>query len=431
MTAHLPRTWSVDGGLSIGGVPLARLAERHGTPTYVVDETHVRARLAGFRAAFGRDTGLIYAGKAFLCGGLVHLLEREGWWIDVVSGGELELVRRAGFPLERTVLHGNAKTPEELRRAVSLGVGRIVVDHADELRAIAAIGEEAGRRAEVLLRLNIDVEPETHAKIRTVGRTAHFGLDLEAASALVRAWPGSPALALAGIHIHAGSQIRDLDVFRQAARAAVAFLAPIRERFADVVDLDLGGGLAVPYLAAEEAPTPDDYAAALASGLHEAGVDRGLGAHRLFVEPGRSVIANAGVTLYRVQARKRLPGLGDVVAVDGGFSDNPRPSLYGARYDVVNASRPDAARDRAFRVVGRNCETGDVIAPEVRLPADTAPGDLLVVPVTGAYGFSMSSRYNGVGRPPVVFVAGGVDRVVVRRETHDDLLACDLGVAPA
>lgn len=425
----LPATWCDAQGISIGGVPLSQLADRFGTPLYIIDERHVESRLRGFREAFGPEAGLVYAGKAFLCGALVQLLDREGWLIDAVSAGELELAHRAGLDASRIVMHGNAKTDEELAQAVRLGVGRVVVDHLQEIDLLVEQNRRLGRAdrpMRVLLRLNIDLAPETHAKVTTVGPTAHFGMEPETASEAARRVSAAEGLTLGGVHIHAGSQIRDLRVFCRAGEALVEFVAPLRDRFAETVELDVGGGLAVPYLAEDQAPEAREYAEAIVEGLGEARASERLGAYRILVEPGRSVIANGGVTLYRVQARKTLPGLGQVLAVDGGLSDNPRPSLYDARYEILNGSRAHAKHDTPFRVVGRHCESGDVIAPSVLLPAETDRGDLIVLPVTGAYVYAMSSRYNGVGRAPVVFVRDGAPRLVVRGETHDDLLACDV-----
>lgn len=400
-------------------------AARFGTPVLLCDEAHLRERLARYRAAFGPDTVLVYAGKAFLCGALVERLDEAGWWIDVVSGGELALVTRAGHPPERTVLHGNAKPHAELADALGLGVGRIVVDHPGEIGTLEALAREGGAEAAVLLRLNADVAAVTHRKVKTTGAKAQFGMDPETAGATAREAREAAGIVLAGVHMHAGSQIRDLDTFRRAAEAVVGFVEPIRALFPERVDLDLGGGMPVPYLRDDPAPGIDEYAEALLEGLDDARASERLGGFRLFVEPGRSVIATSTVTVYRVEARKRLPDGRDLLAVDGGLSDNPRPSLYGQRYEAVSVSRPDLPHDRTFHVVGRHCETGDVINEEARLPASTDVGDLVAVAVTGAYAHSMSSRYNGLGRPPVVWLLDGAAREVIRRETVDDLAACD------
>lgn len=372
----------------------------------------------------------MYAGKAFLCGALVRHLTSAGWWIDVVSAGELEIVTRAGHPPARTVMHGNAKPRRELADALARGVGRIVVDHPGEIATLHELAGGSGEEAAVLLRLNADVAAVTHEKVKTTGARAQFGMDPGTAAAAARDAREAAGVTLAGVHLHVGSQIRDLDTFRRAAEAVVGFVEPIRERFPERIDLDLGGGMPVPYLRDDPAPAIAVYAAALRGGLEGARAADRLGAFRLLVEPGRSVIATSTVTVYRVEARKRLPDGRELLAVDGGLSDNPRPSLYGQRYEVCSVSRADAPHDRPFHVVGRHCETGDLINEEALLPAGTDVGDLVAVPVTGAYAHSMSSRYNGLGRPPVVWVRDGTAREVIRRETIDDLAACDPNLRP-
>lgn len=433
----LPRTWEVGAdGVSIGGVPLSNIAGHIGTPAYIVDEAHLEARLEEFGAAFGPDVTTVFAGKAALYGALVRLLDRAGWWIDVVSSGELAIATSAGLDASRTLVHGNAKPPSEIDVAIERGVARLVIDHPGEVdlvseRATAlrgAVGGDASKRdgVAVLIRLNADVAAATHEKIRTTGARAQFGMDAGAAAEAVERAARAPGVRPAGVHIHVGSQITDLDTFARAARAVVEFAAPLRDAFGETVDLDLGGGLAVPYVAGDPAPRVGEFAAAIRTGLDGARAADRLGRYRLYIEPGRSVIATAGVTVYRVVARKRLPDGREVIAVDGGLSDNPRPSLYGQRYEVLPVSGSHGDPVGPVRVVGRHCETGDLISDRAPLPAGLGPGDLVAVPVTGAYAYSMSSRYNGLARPPVVWVRGGETRAVVRRETIGDLTACDL-----
>jgi len=420
--------------VTLGGVDLCDLAAEVGTPAFVVDEAHLLGRLAAFQdafeARFGDRCTCVYAGKAFLCGALVVDLIKAGWWVDVVSTGELEIATRAGMPAARTLMHGNAKPCAELADAVARGVGRIVVDHPGEIDVLSALAVEAGRDVAILLRLNADVAAVTHEKVKTTGDKAQFGMDAQTASEAVSAAFRAPGVRLKGVHVHVGSQIRDLETFRRAAEASVASVEPHRDRFDDRVDLDLGGGLAVAYLRDDAECGIADYAGAIHSGLASARAVERLGDVRLLIEPGRSVVARAGVTLYRVEARKRLPDGRELVALDGGLSDNPRPALYGQHYEVVSVDRATRPHDKPFHVVGRHCETGDVVNDDARLPADTAVGDLVAVPVTGAYSYSMSSRYNGLRRPPVIFVRDGVAREVIRRETFEDLVACDRVISP-
>ncbi len=427
----LPDSWRVDSGVAaVGGVSLLDVVGAHGTPTLVTDEGHLLTRLAAFRSAFGDETALVYAGKAFLCGALVQCLERAGWWVDVVSTGELEIATRSGMAPGRVLMHGNAKPRAELAEAVRCGVSRIVVDHPGEIAVLAGIAREVGRDAHVLVRLNADVAAVTHEKVKTTGASAQFGMDPATAATDLADAARADGVVLAGVHIHVGSQIRDLDTFGRAAAAVTEFVEPLRDRFPERVDLDLGGGMPVPYLREDPETGIADFGAAVLGGLADARAAERLGAVRLMVEPGRAVIATSTLTLYRVEARKRLPDGRELVAVDGGLSDNPRPSLYGQRYEVLSVSRPDAPHDHRFHMVGRHCETGDVINEEALLPAGTAAGDILAVPVTGAYAHSMSSRYNGLRRPAVVWVRGAETRPVVRRETFDDLIACDTVLSP-
>lgn len=428
----LPRSWTTGAaGAAVAEVPLAGIAERFGTPAYVVDQGHLEARLEEFRAAFGPDVALVFAGKAALYGALVRLLDRAGWWIDVVSAGELAVALRAGFDPSRLLMHGNAKPPPEIDEVLAAGVARLVIDHPGEVDLVSerVAAREGDRDVSVLVRLNADVAAVTHEKVRTTGAGVQFGMDPASAGDAVARATKAPGVRPAGVHIHVGSQITDLETFRRAARAVVEFAAPLRDAFGDVIDLDLGGGLAVPYVAGDPAPSVTGFADAIRGGLDEARADQRLGPYRLLVEPGRSVIATAGITVYGVVARKRLPDGREVVALDGGLSDNPRPSLYGQRYEVLPVIGPNGHAEAPVRVVGRHCETGDLISPSARLPAGLGPGHLVAVPVTGAYAYSMSSRYNGLVRPPVVWVRDGAPRAVVRRETIEDLTACDLELA--
>ncbi len=422
----LPRTASVgpSGHLSVGGVDLLDLAAEYGTPLFVYDEDHLRAACREAVAAWG--DGVAYATKAFLCTAMARLAHEEGMCLDVSTGGELAVALAAGVPGERLVLHGNNKSEAELAAALAAGVGRIVVDSMDE---VARLGRLTDRddppwrgpgRPRVLVRVTPGVEAHTHEFVRTGQEDTKFGFSVASgAAAAVDALELLPGVVLVGVHAHIGSQVFEVSSFEQSAEVLGRFFAPL-----GLEELCVGGGLGVPYVNGESAPTMAEWAAATRRAATAAGVDP---ATRLTAEPGRAVAASAGLTLYTVGTVKDLPGLRTYVAVDGGMSDNPRPVLYGSGYEAFLPRAPGADRPRAVRVVGKHCETGDVVVPEARLPADLAVGDVLCTPVTGAYGYAMASNYNKVPRPAVVFVGGGSARVVVRRETHDDLLRLDAG----
>lgn len=416
------------GDVSLAGVSLAELAERHGTPVYVLDETEVRSRARAWRRALP-DAEVVYAAKAFVCRAVVDWMAEEGLGLDVCSAGELELAATRGFPPERVVLHGNAKSPRDLRTALRVGVGRIVIDSDCEIARIAA-QVPTGAAQKVLVRVLPGIEAGAHPKIRTGAEGQKFGLSIaggDAEDAVVRVL-GQPRLALAGLHCHLGSQIASTEPYGEAVRRVVAFLARIRDRHGVTLpELDLGGGFAAAYLPGDPAPSPAAYGARITGELSRACAEFGFPRPRLTVEPGRSIMAPAGVALYRVLSVKRT-GAQVFVAVDGGMSDNPRPALYGARYTVRMVGRTTAAPMRATTVVGRHCEAGDILAEDVELPQDVRPGDVLAVPASGAYQVSMASGYNMTGRPPVVAVAGGRSRLLLRRETFEDQRGRDVGV---
>ncbi|MDQ6909321.1 MAG: diaminopimelate decarboxylase [Actinomycetota bacterium] len=411
----LPDGAEVDraGRLSIGGVDLLDLAAEHGTPLFVYDEAHLRARCREAVSAFG--DGVAYGSKAFLCLAMARLVHEESMHLDVSTAGELHVALAAGVPPERLVLHGNNKSLEVLRRARSLGV-RIVVDSFDELDRLDVLSCEEGT-ARVLVRVTPGVEAHTHEYVMTGQVDSKFGFGLasgEAAQAVARV-TASAGTELTGIHAHIGSQIFLVESFAKAIEVLADFVRPL-----EVAELCMGGGLGVPYVEGEEAPTITQWAA----GLQEASRVAGITA-RVTAEPGRAIVAAAGITLYRVGTIKDVPGVRTYVAVDGGMSDNPRPVLYGSGYEAFLPRATHADRGLAARVVGQHCESGDVLVREARLPADVAVGDLLCTPVTGAYGHSMASNYNKVPRAEVVFVGDGKANVVVRRETPDDLLRLD------
>ncbi|WP_433336041.1 diaminopimelate decarboxylase [Spirillospora sp. CA-294931] len=421
---------SLDGDVAVGGVGLAALAGRFGTPVHVVDEADVRLRCRAFRGAF-RHGEVAYAGKAFLCRAMASWVEEEKLSLDVCSAGELAVARASRFPAERILMHGNAKTPEDLGAALSYGGGRIriVVDAFQEIARLGALADRA-LRPRMLVRVTPGVDGGTHKSISTGTDDQQFGFSLAsgAAAEAVRRALAQRRLDLRGLHCHIGSQITDPAAFEEAARRMVGLLAAIREEHGVTLpQLDLGGGFGVPYEGGERALDPAELASRLNRAVADACALHRLPVPRITIEPGRSIVARAGVTVYRVVSVKHGLAGSLTVAVNGGMSDNPRPSLYGARYTVRMIGRRAPGGERRATVVGRHCEAGDVLVREASLPADLRPGDLLAVPCTGAYHHSMASNYNLVRRPPVVAVRDGRARLLVRRETEEDLLRRDLG----
>ncbi len=404
--------------LRIAGVDMIELAREHGTPLFVYDENHLRSRCREARQVW--DEGVAYATKAFLCLAMARLASDEGLFLDVSTGGELQVALAAGVPPATIVLHGNNKDESELSTAIRSGVGRIVVDSFDEIDRLAALLDgESGRSVGVLVRVTPGVEAHTHEFVRTGQEDSKFGFGFAsgAAASAVDRLRAIPGIELLGVHAHIGSQVFRAESFAEAVSVLAEFVVPF-----GLPELCVGGGLGVPYVAGEHAPTISQWAATVRDAARQAGISADV---RLTAEPGRAIAAAAGVTLYTVGTVKELAGIRTYVSVDGGMSDNPRPVLYGSGYEAFLARAPDAPRPRAVTVVGKHCETGDVVITDARVPEDLKVGDILVTPVTGAYGYSMASNYNKVPRPAVVFVRDGASRVVVRRESFDDLLSRD------
>lgn len=417
----LPDTATVDarGALVVGGCSVAALADEFGTPLFIYDEAHLRARCREAVDAFGPGR-VIYATKAFLCRAMARLAVEESLLLDVATGGELQVALAAGVPASSCTVHGNNKSLDELALALEVGVRSIVVDSFDEMDRIEALYANGGSpSADVLLRITPGVHAHTHEYIATGQDDSKFGFNLgngDAQRAVHRA-ELSTAMRLIGLHCHIGSNVFAVDSFARAAAAMASFAAPL-----DLPQLVLGGGLGVAYVEGENAPTITEWGAAVGAACRAAGVRS-----EVLVEPGRAIVADAAITVYTAGTIKDIPGVRAYIAVDGGMSDNPRPVLYGSGYEAFLPRAVGAERPLRARVVGKHCESGDVLLFDARLPADLRVGDLLAVPVTGAYGHSMGSNYNKVPRPPVVFVADGRARLVVRRETIDDLLATDVG----
>jgi diaminopimelate decarboxylase len=419
---------SANGVLTLGGVDVRDLAAEFGTPSFVLDEVDFRSRCGSWRDAFaGAD--VYYAGKAFLCTTVARWVAEEGLSLDVCTGGELAVALAAGFPVERLLFHGNNKSVAELTRAVEARVGRVVIDSFEELVRLAAIAEGAGTRQAVYLRVTPGVEAHTHEYVATGQEDQKFGFSLAsgAAAEAVRRVLGLPALELLGLHCHIGSHIFDTRGFSLAAHRMVGLLAEVRdEHGVELPELDLGGGLGIAYTAADDPMPVKEVADGLRAIVERECAATALAVPRLAVEPGRAIAGPTTVTLYEVGTVKDLPGLRTYVSIDGGMSDNIRTALYDARYTAVLASRRSSAEPRNVTLCGKHCESGDIVVHDVPLPSDLAPGDLVAVPASGAYHRSMASNYNHVPRPPVVAVRDGSARVIVRRETEDDLLRLDI-----
>ncbi len=418
-----PSTTHVDelGRITVGGVALADVADRFGTPAYVLDEADVRHRCRTYRELFP-EAEIAYAGKALLTRAVATWVREEGLSLDVCSAGELAIALSAGVDPMRIILHGNVKTSADLAAARAAGVGRVVVDSTTEITMLAATSRH---RQNVLVRVTPDVDARTHRAVTTGVADQKFGFPLAHGQAedAIRRVLAQPHLNLVGLHCHLGPQITDPAHFGTAIDRAVAAMAQVRLDHGTILtQLNIGGGHGISYTAGDPCLDPTALAATVEDALDDACARHRFPRPRITLEPGRAIVGRAGVTVYRAVTVKRIHGGRTFVGVDGGMSDNPRVALYGARYAVALANRHSGAPVATMTVAGRHCEAGDQVAVDVPLPSDVRAGDVLAVPVTGAYHHSMAAPYNAVGRPPVVAVAGGSARVVVRRETVADLL---------
>ncbi|WP_258802586.1 diaminopimelate decarboxylase [Pseudarthrobacter sp. NS4] len=451
-----------DGELTVGGTTVQSLKEQFGTPLFVMDEADFRARARAFKdsfdAAFADICGgvdVYYAGKSFLCTAVVKWVEEEGLHLDTASGGELAVAARAGIAGERVALHGNNKSDGEIKRALDMGLGRIVVDSLSELVRVGDIAQARGGQAKIMLRLTPGVHAHTHEFIATAHEDQKFGLSmaadttdqvgLSAAEEAVAAASAHPGIELLGLHCHIGSQIFEPDGFALAAEKLLRFLAAMQEKYSIVMpELDLGGGYGIAYTPVDTPRPAAEIAQAMAAVVRSTCAELGIDAPRISIEPGRAIVGSTTFTLYEVGTLKTVrvdapagSGASDgdnnvtyprrYVSVDGGMSDNARPVLYDADYSAILASRTSAAAPQLSRVVGKHCESGDIVVRDVYLPEDVAAGDLLAVPGTGAYCWALSSNYNYLARPGVVAVRDGSARLIVRGETEEDLLNRDMG----
>ncbi|MDT4926874.1 MAG: diaminopimelate decarboxylase [Pseudonocardiales bacterium] len=424
----------VDGVLNLGGAPVTALVGEHGTPALFLDEDDLRSRARAYTAAFA-GVDVYYAGKAFLCTEVARWIADEGLGLDVCTGGELAVALAARFPPERIALHGNNKSVAELTRAVNAGVGRIIVDSFDEIRRLAELAAAAGVRQRVLVRVTVGVEAHTHEFIATAHEDQKFGFSLRdgAAARAVAAVLAAPSLDLAGLHSHIGSQIFETAGFEVAAHRVVGLAATIRDVHGLQVDeINLGGGLGIAYVSGDDPESPKQTLERLSGIVEIECASVGLRMPGLSVEPGRAIAGPSGVTVYEVGTVKDVTLDGGhtrkYVSVDGGMSDNIRTALYDADYTCVLANRDSSTPAVVSRVVGKHCESGDIVVRDTWLPGDVRPGDLVAVAATGAYCRSMASNYNHVPRLPVVAVRDGAARILVRRETEEDLLRLDMGV---
>lgn len=431
--ALFPLTTEVNkqGHLCIGGCDVIDLAKEFGTPLYLFDESTLRHKCREFKGEFERDypdTLVIYASKAFLNRALALMFEEEGLGLDVVSGGELSIAHSVSFPMDKVYFHGNNKTPEELDMALDLGVGRIVVDNFYELELLDRLARKKAINQNILLRLNPGVDPHSHQYTTTGTIESKFGFPVATGQAEEAANQALSAsnLNLLGLHFHLGSPIPEIQPYELAFEVVLGFAQAMSQKFSfDLAEFDIGGGFAIPYTLDSGVPTVAEYARALTYKLSSLVSELELSRPRLIVEPGRAIVAQAGVALYKVGAIKETPGIKRYVCVDGGISDNIRPALYGARYEALVANKALESERNMVTIAGKLCESGDFLAKDVNLAA-VRPGDIIAVPVCGAYCIPMASNYNAMPRPAIAMVKEGRARLIRRRETHQDLMSLDL-----
>ncbi len=431
--ALFPLTAEVNnqGHLFIGGCDVVDLADEFGTPLYVFDESTLHQKCREFKDEFGKyhpDTLVIYASKAFLNGALALMFKEEGLGLDVVSGGELNIAHSVDFPLDKVYFHGNNKTPEELNLALDWGVGRIVVDNFYELELLDMLAGERGTRQDILLRLTPGVDPHTHQYTTTGTIESKFGFPLATSQAekAVNQALSTSNLNLLGFHFHLGSPVSEIQPYELAIESVLRFAQEMGKKNGfNLSEFNIGGGFAVPYTLDSEVPTIAEYAQAVAGKLNGLISELGLNRPRLIIEPGRAIVGQAGVALYRVGAVKEIPGVKKYVCVDGGMSDNIRPALYGAKYEALVANKALEAEREVVTIAGKLCESGDILVKDFNL-APAHSGDIIAIPVCGAYSIPMSSNYNVMPRPAIVMVKEGRGRLIRRRETYQDLMSLDL-----
>ena len=420
------------GHLTIGGCDTVALAQKYGTPLYVMDEDEIRRACASYRGSIERYYGgrglVTYASKAFCCKAACKIAAEEGLGLDVVSGGELYTAISANFPAERIFFHGNNKTVQELTEALPYGVGQIVVDNFDELETLNQLALSRGEPANILFRIKPGIDAHTHDFVRTGQIDSKFGLALETGEAMraVQTALSMQGVRLRGVHCHIGSQIFDIEPFEHAAEVMLGFIADVRDQTGCELEiLDLGGGFGIKYLPEHDPVEYDRYMQRVARTVQRVSTARGVKTPFIVIEPGRSIAGPAGVTLYTAGAVKEIPGVRTYVSIDGGMCDNPRYILYRSEYEAMVANKASQPKTRTVTLAGKCCESGDLIGEGMQIQ-DVHPGDIIAVLATGAYNYAMSSNYNRIPRPPVVMLRGGQARVVVKRETYEDLVRNDL-----
>lgn len=410
---------------------LREIADNCGTPVMIYDEDALRQTMREYTGSFKSEmfeTRVLYASKAFLCKAMAKAAMEEGLHFDAVSGGEIHCLAQAGVPAEKIHFHGNNKTPREIQEFFRMGRGHIIVDNCDELTLVIETAERMASPMDIIIRVNPGVEAHTHEYIATATKDSKFGISIDREDEIrrmIRAVENCPHLSFKGFHSHIGSQILEVEAFAAEIRVMFDFIDRVEQQWGiEVEELDLGGGFAISYTEADNPPDTEDVCSRIIALCEEEVTRRRLNIRRLMIEPGRSIVGDAGYTLYRAGCRKMTDSR-DYIFVDGGMADNIRPALYDAEYTCRNITRDNAKADRTYAVAGKCCESGDILIKQARLP-ETAPGDLILFHATGAYGYSMASNYNRLGRPAVVFASGDTYRTVVRRETYEDMMKLDV-----
>ena len=427
MVLPLTSKTSPEGHLTIGGCDTVSLAKKYGTPLFVIDEEHVRKQCRRYKKAF-RDLDerceIIYAGKAFLSVAFLKVIMEEGLSLDVMSGGELFVGMKAGFPAGKMYFHGNNKTPEELELALGVDLGRFVVDSEIELERLDRMAGAVGKKVSILIRLTPGIHATTHDYIKTGTEDTKFGFSIASGAALDITGKATEKanIKFMGYHAHIGSQILSLDAYEETVEVLTDFIKQVEDELGcDVKELDVGGGLGIKYKSTDEPSGIEDFAGVIVGGIKRQAERHGIKTPKIMTEPGRSIVGSAGVTLYTIGTIKTVSESRTYVSVDGGMSDNLRPMLYGATYETLIANKADKGATKTVSVAGKHCESGDILVEDIKIP-EPETGDILVTPATGAYGYVMANNYNRQPRPAVIMVKDGSARVILRRETYEDLL---------